>query len=75
MKIPLNSKVANTGRLLRRKVTDIQLALLLLRQVNNNSLTYTLRTSHSHSKNKGHCYRVNKMHTLVIYCGCVVVFD
>ena len=32
-------------------------------------------TSHSHSKNKGHCYRVNKMHTLVIYCGCVVVFD
>ena len=32
---------------MRRKVTDTQLALLLLRQVNNNSLTYTLRTSHS----------------------------
>ena len=30
-----------------RKITDTQLALLLLRQVNNNSLTYTLRTSHS----------------------------
>ena len=58
------------------RVTDTQLALfLLLRQVNNNSFTYTLMTSHSHSKNKGHCYRVNKMHTLVIYCGCVVVFD
>ena len=42
------------------KVTDTQLALLLLRQVNNNSLTYTLRTSHSLSTNKGHCYRVNK---------------
>ena len=33
---------------MRRKVIDTQLALLLLRQVNNrNSLTYTLRTSHS----------------------------
>ena len=32
---------------MRRKVTDTQLTLLLLRQVNNNSLTYTLRTSHS----------------------------
>ena len=32
---------------MRRKVADTQLALLLLRQVNNNSLTYTLRTSHS----------------------------
>ena len=34
------------------KVTDTQLALLLLRQVNNNTLTYTLRTSHSLSTTK-----------------------
>ena len=36
-----------------RKVTDTQLALLLLRWVNNNSLTYTLRASHSGSITKG----------------------
>ena len=76
VKLPLNPRQPTQWRLLRRKATDTQLALfLLLRQVNNNSFTYTLMTSHSHSKNKGHCYRVNKMHTLVIYCGCVVVFD
>ena len=46
VKIPLNPKVANTVKAIE-KVTDTQLALLLLRQVNNNSLTYTLRTSHS----------------------------
>ena len=46
MKMPLNPKVANTVKAIE-KVTDTQLALLLLRQVNNNSLTYTLRTSHS----------------------------
>ena len=45
VKIPLSPKVANTVKAIE-KVTDTQLALLLLRQVNN-SLTYTLRTSHS----------------------------
>ena len=44
--IPLNPKIANTVKAIE-KVADTQLALLLLRQVNNNSLTYTLRTSHS----------------------------
>ena len=43
----LSTKVANTVNVIE-KVTDTQLALLLLRQVNNDSsLTYTLRTSHS----------------------------
>ena len=46
VKIPLSPKAANTVKAIE-KVTDTQLALLLLRQVNNNSLTYTLRTSHS----------------------------
>ena len=42
VKIPLNSKVANTVKAIE-KVSDTQLALLLLlRQVNNNPLTYTL---------------------------------
>ena len=59
MKIPLSLKVANTVKAIE-KVTDTQLALLLLRQVNNNSLTYTLRTSHSLSTNKGHYYRADK---------------
>ena len=58
-KIPLSPKVANTVKAIE-KVTDTQLALLLLRQVNNNSLTHTLRTSHSLSTNKGHCCRVDK---------------
>ena len=40
VKIPLSPKVANTVKAIE-KVTDTQLALLLLRQVNNNSLTYT----------------------------------
>lgn len=38
--IPLNPKIANTVKAIE-KVADTQLALLLLRQVNNNSLTYT----------------------------------
>ena len=46
VKIPLSPKIVNTVKAIE-KVTDTQLALLLLRQVNNNSLTYTLRTSHS----------------------------
>ena len=76
VKIPLNPKVANTVKAIEKKATDTQLTLLLLlRQVNNKSLTYTLRTSHSLSTNKGHCCRVNKMYTLVIHCGCVVACD
>ena len=54
VKIPLSPKIANTVKA-AEKVTDTQLALLLLRQVNNNSLTYTLRTSHSLSTSKEHC--------------------
>ena len=47
VKIPLSPKVTNTVKAIE-KVTDTQLTfLLLLRQVNNNSLTYILRTSHS----------------------------
>ena len=38
VKIPQNSKAANTVSTIE-KVTDTQLALLLLRQVNNNSPT------------------------------------
>ena len=75
VKVPLSPKVVNTVKAIE-KVTGTQLALLLLlRQVNNNSFTYTLRTSQPLSTNKGHCYRVNKVHTLVICCGCVVVCD
>ena len=45
--IPLNPKITNTVKAIE-KVADTQLELLLLlRQVNTNSLTYTLRTSHS----------------------------
>ena len=44
--VPLSPKVANTVKAIE-KVSDTQIALLLLRQVNNSSLTYTLRTSHS----------------------------
>ena len=55
VKIPLNPKSTQHCKgYLRRKVTDTQLALLLFRQVNN-SLTYTLRTSHSLSTSKEHC--------------------
>ena len=60
VKIPLSPKIANTVKAIE-KVTDTQLALLLLlRQVNNNSLTHSLRISHSLSTNKGHCCRVDK---------------
>ena len=44
--VPLSPKVVNTVKAIE-KVSDTQIALLLLRQVNNSSLTYTLRTSHS----------------------------
>ena len=44
--VPLSPKVANTAKAIE-KVSYAQIALLLLRQVNNSSLTYTLRTSHS----------------------------
>ena len=57
MKVPLNPKVANTVKAIEKKRS---LTLLLLRQVNNNSLTYTLRTSHSLSTNKGDSCRVDK---------------
>ena len=44
VKLPLNPRQPTQWRLLRRKATDTQLALfLLLRQVNNNSFTYTMR--------------------------------
>ena len=46
--VPLSPKVVNTVKAIE-KVSDTQIALLLLRQVNNSSLTYTLRTSHSTS--------------------------
>ena len=48
VKIPLSPKVANTVKAIE-KVTDTQLALLLLRQVNNNSFTYTMR-HHTHTQ-------------------------
>ena len=44
--VPLSPKVVNTVKAIE-KVSDTQIALLLLRQVNNSSFTYTLRTSHS----------------------------
>ena len=44
--VPLSPKVVNTVKAIE-KVPDTQIALLLLCQVNNSSLTYTLRTSHS----------------------------
>ena len=56
------------------KVTDTQLALLLLlRQVNNNSLTYTLRTSHSLSATKNTVAELTRdVHTcLVSLLRCV----
>ena len=48
--VPLSPKVVNTVKAIE-KVSDTQIALLLLRQVNNSSLTYTLRTPHSLSTN------------------------
>ena len=45
--VPLSPKIANTVKAIE-KVSDTQITLPLLRQVNNNStITYTLRTSHS----------------------------
>ena len=44
--VPLSPKAANTVKAIE-KVSDTQIALLLLRQVNNSSITYTLKTSHS----------------------------
>lgn len=41
---PLNPKVLNTVKAVE-KVADTQVAILLLRQINNSSLTYTLRTA------------------------------
>ena len=50
--------------MLLRKVTDTQLALLLLlRQVNNNSLTCTLRTSHSLSTKETVAELTRDVHT------------
>ena len=40
VKIPLSTKIANTVKAIEKKVADTQLALLLHRQVNNNSLTH-----------------------------------
>ena len=47
--VPLSPKVLNTVKVIE-KVSDTQIALLLLHQVNNSSLTYTLRTSPSQQK-------------------------
>ena len=44
--VPLSPKVVNTVKAIE-KVSDTQIALTLLRHVNNSSLTHTIRTSHS----------------------------
>ena len=77
VKLPLNPRQPTLWRLLRRKGHWHSAGTLPPAQAGQQQQLLHLynETSHSHSKNKGHCYRVNKMHTLVIYCGCVVVFD
>ena len=71
VKVPLSPKVANTVKAIE-KVTDTQLALLLLRQVNSNFPH--IHTEDITLNNKGDCCRVDKR-CAHLYCITPEVCD